>query len=92
LTSTKNTDGDTVRRFLFERFPVRGYVVHLDASWRALIEHHAYPDVVRDTLGEAAAATVLLASNFSVEASTGWRSVRSRARAASCRPSAGCRR
>jgi molecular chaperone Hsp33 len=60
-------DGDTVRRFLFEKFPVRGYVVHLDASWRALFEHHAYPDTIRDTLGEAAAATVLLASTLKFE-------------------------
>jgi molecular chaperone Hsp33 len=57
-------DGDTLRRFIFERFPVRGYVVHLDASWRALIEHHAYPDVIRDTLGESVAATVLLAATL----------------------------
>jgi molecular chaperone Hsp33 len=57
-------DGDTLRRFIFERFPVRGYVVHLDASWRALIEHHAYPEIVRDTLGEAVAATVLLGATL----------------------------
>ena len=57
-------DGDTLRRFIFERFPVRGYVVHLDASWRALIEHHAYPELVRDTLGEAVAATMLLAATL----------------------------
>ncbi len=57
-------DGDTLRRFLFERFPVRGYIVHLDASWRALTEHHAYPPVVRDALGEAVAATMLLAATL----------------------------
>lgn len=57
-------DGDTLRRFIFERFPVRGYVVHLDASWRALIEHHDYPEVVRDALGEAVAATMLLAATL----------------------------
>ena len=57
-------DGDILRRFIFERFAVRGYVVHLDASWRALIEHHAYPEVVRDTLGESVAATVLLAATL----------------------------
>jgi molecular chaperone Hsp33 len=60
-------DGDTVRRFMFEKFPVRGYVVHLDASWRALHENHDYPPVIRDTLGEAAAATVLLASTLKFE-------------------------
>jgi molecular chaperone Hsp33 len=55
-------DGDILRRFVFERFPVRGHLVHLDASWRALIEHHAYPDAIRTVLGEAVAATVLLAA------------------------------
>jgi molecular chaperone Hsp33 len=54
--------GDTLKRFLFERFPVRGHFVRLDASWRALIEHQAYPPVVRDALGETAAATLLLAA------------------------------
>ena len=57
-------DGDTLRRFIFERFAVRGYLVHLDASWRALIEHHAYPEIVRDTLGESVAATMLLAATL----------------------------
>ncbi|HXQ30561.1 MAG TPA: Hsp33 family molecular chaperone HslO, partial [Steroidobacteraceae bacterium] len=60
-------DGDILRRFMFERFPVRGYIVHLDASWRALIEHHAYPPVVRDTLGEAVAATMLLGATLKFE-------------------------
>jgi molecular chaperone Hsp33 len=60
-------DGDTLRRFVFERFPVRGYVVRLDASWRALTEHHRYPAAVRDTLGEATAATVLLGATLKFE-------------------------
>lgn len=54
-------DGDRLRRFLFEQWPVRGHFVRLDASWRAVIEHHDYPGTVRDTLGEALAASVLLA-------------------------------
>jgi molecular chaperone Hsp33 len=60
-------DGDTLRRFVFERFPVRGHVVHLDATWRALHEDHVYPDAVRETLGEAAAATLLLAATLKFE-------------------------
>ena len=60
-------DGDTLQRFIFERFPVRGYIVHLDASWRALIEHHEYPPVIRETLGEAAAATLLLGATIKFE-------------------------
>ncbi len=54
-------DRDSLRRFLFERYPIRGQLVHLDAAWLALIEHRDYPDPIRDTLGEAVAAVLLLA-------------------------------
>jgi molecular chaperone Hsp33 len=53
--------GDLLHRFLFERLPVRGHLVRLDASWRAAIEHHDYPGTVSDALGEAMAASVLMA-------------------------------
>ena len=58
------TDGDLLRRFLFERWPVRGHFVRLDASWRALIEHHGYPPVLSRELGKAMAATVLAAGTI----------------------------
>jgi molecular chaperone Hsp33 len=57
-------DLDCLHRFLFERYPIRGHLVHLDTSWRALLEHRAYPPVVRDTLGEAVAASVLLSATL----------------------------
>jgi molecular chaperone Hsp33 len=57
-------DRDCLHRFLFEHYPIRGYIVHLDAAWRALLEHRKYPDAIRDTLGEAVAASVLLASTL----------------------------
>jgi molecular chaperone Hsp33 len=55
-------DRDSLHQFLFEQFPVRGHIVHLDATWAALLEHRTYPPEIRDTLGEAVAASVLLAS------------------------------
>lgn len=55
---------DSLRRFVFERYPFRGQVVHLGPAWRAMMEHHEYPDEIRDSLGEAAVATVLLASTL----------------------------
>jgi len=55
---------DTLRRFVFERYPFRGQLVHLGPAWKAMMEHHDYPDQVRDTLGEAVAATALLASTL----------------------------
>jgi molecular chaperone Hsp33 len=57
-------DTDTLRRFVFERYPFRGQLVHLGPAWQAMMEHHAYPAQVRDTLGEAVAAAALLASTL----------------------------
>ncbi len=59
--------GDLLHRFLFESLPVRGHLVRLDASWRAAIEHHEYPEAVADVLGEAMAASVLMAGALKFE-------------------------
>ncbi len=60
-------DRDCLHRFLFEQYPFRGHLVHLDAAWRALIEHRDYPAAIRDTLGEAVAALLLLAATIKFE-------------------------
>jgi molecular chaperone Hsp33 len=57
-------DRDCLHRFVFEHYPIRGHLVHLDASWRALIEHREYPDAIRGVLGEAVAASLLLAATI----------------------------
>src|SRR5450432_4179040 len=57
-------DRDCLHRFMFERYPIRGHLVHLDAAWRALIEHRRYPDAIRETLGEAVVASLLLAATI----------------------------
>ena len=57
-------DRDSLHRFLFEHYPIRGHLVHLDASWRALIEHREYPDAIRELLGEAVAASLLLTATI----------------------------
>ncbi len=61
------TDRDSIHRFAFEHFPVRGEIVHLDATWRAVQERGDYPPVVRNLLGELMAATALLASTLKYE-------------------------
>ena len=58
---------DSLRRFVFERYPFRGQLVHLGPAWRAMMEHHDYPAEVRDSLGEAVAAATLLASTLKFE-------------------------
>jgi molecular chaperone Hsp33 len=55
---------DSLRRFVFERYPIRGQLVHLGPAWRAMMEHHDYPEQVRDSLGEAVAAAALLAATL----------------------------
>src|ERR1700759_2609795 len=60
-------DRDRLHRFIFEHFPIRGHLVHLDAAWRALIEHRDYAPVVRDSLGQAVVASLLLAATIKFE-------------------------
>jgi molecular chaperone Hsp33 len=67
VVALKMHDRDCLHRFMFEQYPIRGHLVHLDAAWRALIEHREYPTAIRDTLGEAVAASLLLAATVKFE-------------------------
>jgi len=58
---------DIIRRFMFENIPVRGEIVHLDATWRALLDRNDYPEIVKKTLGEFMAAAALLSSTLKFE-------------------------
>lgn len=62
-------DRDSLHRFLFEHTGIRGNLVHLDASWRAVLDVHPYPGPVRVHLGEALAAVCLLAATVKLEGS-----------------------
>jgi molecular chaperone Hsp33 len=62
-------DSDCLHRFIFEDTDVRGELVHLDASWRAVLERQEYPPPVRDLLGEAMAAAVLLSATIKINGS-----------------------
>ncbi len=64
---TTQHDTDCLRRFVFEHTDVRGELVWLDASWRAVLERQSYPDAVRDLLGQAMAAAVLLSATIKFE-------------------------
>jgi len=60
---------DSVQRFLFERAPIRGEIVHLEAAWQAVLERQHYPPVLRGLLGEMMAAAALLAATIKFEGS-----------------------
>ena len=57
-------DPDTLQRFLFEDNAVRGELVHLDATYRAIRDSHDYPPPVRALLGETLAASALLSGSI----------------------------
>ena len=60
---------DSLHRFLFEQAPIRGELVHLDDAWRSVLERHDYPEVLRNLMGELAAAAVLLAATLKLKGS-----------------------
>jgi molecular chaperone Hsp33 len=60
---------DRLHRFVFEQFGVRGELLQMDASFRAILERHAYPGPVQRPLGEALAAALLLTATLKFEGS-----------------------
>lgn len=55
---------DSLERFVFESAPIHGRIVHLDATWRAVLERRQYPTPVRNVLGELMAAAALLTATL----------------------------
>ncbi len=58
---------DLVLPFVFETMPVRGALVHLDRTWQRLQQDHNYPPGVVAAVGEAAAATLLIAQSLKAQ-------------------------
>lgn len=55
---------DSLQRFLLESTPVRGEIVHLDATWRAVLDRKHYPEPLQRLLGEMMAAAALLSATL----------------------------
>ena len=58
---------DTLHRFLLEGVGIRGEVVHLDATWRSVLDRRDYPKPLRGLLGECMGATALLAATIKLD-------------------------
>jgi molecular chaperone Hsp33 len=69
MSDTANPDRahDSLQRFVFEHSPIRGEIVRLDATWRAVLDRRDYPLPVRSLLGELMAAASLLAASIKFE-------------------------
>ncbi len=57
-------ENDALHRFIIEQSHVRGEIVRLDSTLRAIEGHNNYPQPVRQLLGETAAAAALLAATI----------------------------
>jgi len=62
-------NNDQLHRFIIENTRVRGELVHLSASWKAVLERYEYPKNVQRVLGEAFAACALLAATIKFDGS-----------------------
>ncbi len=60
---------DALTRFVFEHAPVKGGVVQLTETWRAVQSHANYPPPLKTVLGELLAAAALLTSGIKFDGS-----------------------
>ncbi|RLA03237.1 MAG: Hsp33 family molecular chaperone HslO [Gammaproteobacteria bacterium] len=58
---------DTVHRFIFDDYGIRGEVTNLTESSQKMIQAHQYPTFISDLLQQAAAVNVLLATTLKFE-------------------------
>ena len=66
------TFNDSLQHFLFEDvhnqpLPIRGNIVHLNQSFRQVLQHQNLPMVLKQALGELMAASVLLSGTLKME-------------------------
>lgn len=59
-----NPSFDTLRPFLLEEHGIRGLIVQMDGTWRAVRDRHDYPPALRDCVGELMAAAALLSATL----------------------------
>ena len=53
----KMHDRDCLHRFMFEQYPIRGHLVHLDAAWRACVAGQPLPVAPGQGLAQARKAS-----------------------------------
>lgn len=60
---------DKLHRFLFDQANIRGEIAQLTETWKTILSHHDYPQVIRDHLGQVVAASILLSATLKFEGS-----------------------
>lgn len=63
----KKPKKDILQRFIFDKAPVRGEYIRLQASFKEIINQHPYPEPIRKLLGEALCVAGLLSAIIKFE-------------------------
>jgi len=58
---------DSLSRFIFDNYNIRGELINLDESVQQLLKNHNYPSLLADMLTEAVAINALMASTLKFE-------------------------
>lgn len=58
---------DSLQHFLFEHTPIRGNIVHLNHTYRQVLQHQSLPLVLKQALGELMAASALLSATLKMD-------------------------
>ncbi|MGB7816004.1 MAG: Hsp33 family molecular chaperone HslO [Methylotenera sp.] len=58
---------DSLQHFLFEHTPIRGDIVHLNHTYRQVLQHQSLPLVLKQALGELMAASALLSATLKMD-------------------------
>jgi len=58
---------DALQPFIFEETPIRGNLVHLNATYQQALAHQELPLVIKKALGELMAASALLTSTLKMD-------------------------
>lgn len=58
---------DLIQRFTFADLPIRGEIISLEQSFQTICDQHQYSKTLRHLLGEALAATALMAEIIKIE-------------------------
>ena len=66
------TNTDTLQHFLFENqqneaMPIRGNIVHLNHTFKQILQHQTLPNVLKQALGELMAASALLSATLKMD-------------------------
>ncbi len=58
---------DHIQRFTFANLPIRGEIITLETSFQTICNQHQYSETLRHLLGEALAATALMAEIIKID-------------------------